>query len=117
VKLRIELDSSFGALQRGSRVTATVHALDGGPARSVDAWLELVEHAPDFRHVATCTDPIRIHDGRIPPGHAMRLALRVPADALPSLETEWGALRWTLVVRVDRALRPDIREELDVEVT
>jgi hypothetical protein len=46
----------------------------------------------------------------------MRFALRLPADALPTLETEWGALRWTLVLRVDRALRPDVRVEHELEV-
>jgi hypothetical protein len=66
--------------------------------------------------VAARTDPIRLHEGRLPPGHTLRFALRIPPDALPSLETEWGALRWTLVVRAARALRPDVRAEVDLEV-
>jgi hypothetical protein len=116
VNLRVELDPSLSGFQRGSRVAGTVHAGDGGAARAVEAWLEFAEHAPEFRHVAARTEPVRLHAGRLPPGHAMRFALRLPADALPTLETEWGALRWTLVVRVDRALRPDVRAERDIEV-
>ena len=116
MNLRIQLDPAFGPCQRGSRLAGTVHAQDGGAARSVDAWLEFAEHAPEFRHVAARTDPVRLHDGPIPPGHTMRLALRIPPEALPSLETEWGALRWTLVVRVDRPLRPDVRAEVDLDV-
>ena len=116
MNLRVELDPSLSGFQRGARVAGTVHAGDGGAARSVEAWLEFAEYAPEFRHVAARTTPVRLHDGRVPPGHAMRFALRLPADALPSLETEWGALRWTLVVRVDRALRPDVRVEQDLVV-
>lgn len=116
MKLRVELDPSLAGLQRGGRVAGTVHAGDGGAARSVEAWLEFVEHAGRFRHVAARTEPAPLHTGPVPPGHAMRFALRLPADALPTLETEWGALRWTLVVRVDRARRPDVRVEQDLEV-
>jgi hypothetical protein len=116
VNLRIELDPSLTGFQRGARVAGTVHAGDGGPARAVDVWLEMGEHAPDFRHVAVRTDPVRVHEGRLPPRHALRFALRLPRDALPSLETEWGALRWTLVVRVDRAPRPDVRAEVVLAV-
>ena len=116
MNLRIELDPSLSGFQRGTRVAGAVHTTDGGPARSVDVWLEFAEHAPERRHVAARTAAVRIHDGRVPPGHAMRFALRLPADALPSLETEWGALRWTLVARVDRPLRPDVRVEHDVVV-
>ena len=116
MNLRIELDPSLAALQRGGRVTGTVHTGEGGVVRSVDAWLEFTEHAPDFRHVAARTAPVRLHEGRLPSGHTLRVALRVPADALPSLETPWGALRWTLVVRADRALRPDVRAEVALEV-
>jgi hypothetical protein len=116
VKLRVELDPSLAGFQRGSRVAGTVLAGDGGAARAVEAWLEFVELAGRFRHVAARTDPVALHAGAVPPGHAMRFALRLPADALPTLETEWGALRWTLIVRVDRALRPDVRVEQDLAV-
>jgi hypothetical protein len=116
VNVRIELDPQLAALQRGRRLAGSVHTGDGGSARAVDAWLEFSEHAPDFRHVAVRTEPVRLHEGHLPPGHALRFAVRLPSDALPSLETEWGALRWTLVVRVDRALRPDVRSELVLEV-
>jgi hypothetical protein len=116
VNLRVELDLSLSGFQRGSRVAGTVHAGDGGPARAVEAWLEFVERAGRFRHVAARTEPVRIHAGPVPPGHTMRVALRLPADALPTLATEWGALCWTLVVRVDRALRRDVRVERDIDV-
>ena len=116
MNLRIVLDPAFGPFQRGSRLAGTVHAQDGGAARSVDAWLEFAEYAPEFRHVAARTEPVRLHEGPVPAGHTLRLALRIPPDALPSLETEWGALRWTLVVRADRALRPDVRAEVEIEV-
>jgi hypothetical protein len=116
VNLRVELDRQLAGLQRGRRISGTVRTTDGGAARAVDAWLEFAEHAPDFRHVAARTDPVRLHEGQLAPGDALRFALRIPSDALPSLETEWGALRWTLVVRVDRPLRPDVRVEHELEV-
>ena len=116
MNLRVELDHPLAGLQRGSRVAGVVLAGDGGAARAVEAWLEFVEHAGKFRLVAARTEAVEIHAGPVPPGHTMRFALRLPADALPTLETEWGALRWTLVVRVDRPLRPDVRAELDLDV-
>jgi hypothetical protein len=116
VKLRVEVDPSLAGFQRGSRVAGTVRVADGGDARSVDAWLEFAEALPAFHHVAARTGPVRLHTGAVPPGHALRFALRLPPDALPSLETEWGALRWTLVVRVDRPMRPDVRVECDLQV-
>jgi hypothetical protein len=116
VNLRIALEPQLAGLQRGRRLSGTVHTADGGAARAVDAWLEFAEHAPEFRHVAVRTDPVRLHEGPLARGHTLRFALRLPSDALPSLETEWGALRWTLVVRVDRALRPDVRAEVALDV-
>jgi hypothetical protein len=116
VNLRVMLDERLAGLRRGARIAGTVTTGEGGDARSVEAWLQFAEDVPGFHHVAGRTEPVRLHDGPLPPGHALRLALRLPADALPSLETEWGALRWTLVVRVDRPLRPDVRTELDLDV-
>jgi hypothetical protein len=116
VNLRINLERRLAGLRRGARLTGTVTTGGGGDARSVDAWLEFSEHVPGFEHVAARTKPVRVHSGPVPPGHALRFALRLPPDALPSLDTEWGALRWTLVVRADRAHDPDVRAELGLDV-
>jgi hypothetical protein len=116
VNLRIDVAPRLAGLRRGARLTGTVTTGAGGDARSVDAWLEFSETVPGFEHVAARTTPVRLHSGPVPPGHALRFALRLPPDALPSLETEWGALRWTLVVQVDRPLRPDVRAEVDLDV-
>jgi hypothetical protein len=116
VNLRIDVDPRLAGLRRGARLTGTVTTGAGGDARSVDAWLEFSETVPGFEHVAARTTPVRLHSGPVPPGHALSFALRLPPDALPSLETEWGALRWTLVVQVDRPLRPDVRAEVDLDV-
>jgi hypothetical protein len=116
VNLRIAIDGRLAGLRRGARIAGTVTTGEGGDARSVDAWLEFAEEVGAFRHVAARTAPVRLHDGPLPPGHALRLALRLPPDALPTLETEWGALRWALVVRVDRPRRPDVRAEVALDV-
>jgi hypothetical protein len=116
VNLRIRIDTRLAGLRRGARLAGTVSTGEGGDARSVDAWLEFSESVPGFEYIAARTEPVRLHTGPLPPGHAVRFALRLPADALPSLETEWGALRWTLVVRVDRPRRRDVREEVDLDV-
>jgi hypothetical protein len=116
VNLRIQMDARLAAVRRGARLAGSVTTGAGGSARSVDAWLEFSETVPGLEHVAARTEPVRLHTGPVPPGHALRFALRLPRDALPTLETEWGALRWTLVVRVDRPERPDVREEIALDV-
>jgi hypothetical protein len=116
VNLRIRMDTRLAGLRGGARLAGTVTIGAGGDARSVDAWLEFSESVKGFEHVAVRTALVRLHTGRVPPGQALRFALRLPAGALPSLDTEWGALRWTLVVRVDRPRRPDLRQEIDLEV-
>ncbi|HTE60679.1 MAG TPA: hypothetical protein VK631_10050 [Solirubrobacteraceae bacterium] len=116
MNLRIDMDTRLAGLRRGARLAGTVATGAGGDARSVDVWLEFTETVLGFAHVATRTTPARLHDGPVPPGHALRFALRLPPAALPTLETEWGALRWTLVVRVDRPLEPDVRAEIHLDV-
>ena len=116
VKLDVQLDPRLAGLCARARLAGTVTTGDGGEARSVDVWLELTEQVKGFRHVARRTDAIRLHTGTVPPGHQLRFALRIPAEAPPSLETEWGSLVWTLVVRADRPRRPDARAEVELEI-
>jgi hypothetical protein len=116
VKLDVRLDPRLSGLCAGARLAGTVATGAGGDARSVDAWLELTEHASGHRHVARRTDPLRLHDGAVPPGHELRFALRIPPGAVPSLATEWGALVWTLVVRADRPGAPEARAEVVLEI-
>ena len=116
MKLEVRLDPRLAGLCARARLAGTVTTGEGGEARSVDAWLELTEHSTGLRHVAERTDPIRLHTGAVPPGHQLRFALRIPPAAPPSLDTEWGSLVWTLVIRADRPPRPDARAEVVLEV-
>jgi hypothetical protein len=43
-------------------------------------------------------------------------ALRLADDAAPGVRTDVGHLRWDLVVTVDRPLRPDLEERVELEV-
>ncbi len=116
MKLDVRLDPRLSGLCARARLAGTVATGAGGDARSVDAWLELTERSGGHRHVARRTEPLRLHDGAVPPGHELRFALRIPPDAVPSLETEWGSLAWTLVVRADRPGGPDARAEVALEI-
>ena len=117
MKLDVRLDPRLSGLCAGARLAGTVATGAGGDARSVDAWLELTEHAGGHRHVARRTDPLRLHHGAVPPGP--RAPLRAPDPARRGALARHGVGRARLDARRPRrpaAARPDARAELVLEI-
>jgi hypothetical protein len=114
MRLRIDIDAV--RVTAGDTIGADIVVLEGAPARALRAWLELVERVGNRTHAGRVESETTIGDGPLSSGDVMRLALRLPADAQPDLETEVGSLYWDLVVSVDRPLRPDLVERVTLVV-
>jgi len=85
-------------------------------SRGLEAWLRFAERVPTQAPVVRETPRVRLTAGRVETGAAVPFAPAVPDDALPSVESEWGQLAWSLVVQADRPRRRGVREELELEV-
>jgi len=114
VRLRVEVDRR--AVDPGDEVTGRIAVLDGGSARGVDAWLRFVEEAGNLTATGRHVGPERLADGALEAGQVIPFALILPDDALPNYEDEYGRLGWELVIQVDRPLRPDVVEEVELDV-
>jgi hypothetical protein len=114
VRLRIELASP--AVRPGEPVSGHVLVLDGGAARAVRARLEFVEQVGRMSRAARVESERVIDSGPLERGDVVPFALRLADDAAPGVRTDVGHLRWDLVVTVDRPLRPDLEERVELEV-
>ena len=113
--MRVRVDLHSAAVDPGETVRGEVVVLDGGDARGVTARLEFREHAGPFARAARAEAETRI-GGALETGDVLTFSLALPPDALPAVETEVGGVRWDLVIRVDRPLRPDLEERVPLVV-
>jgi len=76
--------------------------------RTVTAWLDLVDESRRFRSDTARVPLGVVHHGPIPAGLEVVIDATLPAGALPPLEAEWGEVRWSVTVKVDRSLAFDL---------
>jgi len=114
VKLRIDLEQ--GTFAAGDPVNGEVVVLDGGRSRGAAIELRFVERSLPFEHVAFATEPVQLTDEELATGAVLPFALALPAEALPTVQTEHGSLIWELRVAVDVPLMPDFDERLELLV-
>jgi hypothetical protein len=114
VRLRIDIDAV--RVTAGDTIGGDVVVIEGGPARTTRAWLELVERVGRRTTAGRVESEIVIAEGPLAEDAVVRFALPLPADAQPDLETDVGMLHWDLVISVDRPLRPDLVERVTLVV-
>jgi hypothetical protein len=114
VRLRIDIDAV--RVTAGDAIGADVVVSEGGPARALRAWLELVERVDKRTKPGRVENVTSMGEGPLTTGEVRRVELHLPADAQPDLETSVGSLHWDLVVSVDRPLRSDLVERVSLVV-
>jgi len=114
VRVRVDIDAV--RVTAGDTVGAHVVVVEGGPAREVRAHLELVERVDKRTKAGRVESGTTIGEGPLTAGDVRRVALQLPADAQPDLETDVGSLSWDLVVSIDRPMRPDLVERVTLVV-
>jgi hypothetical protein len=114
MKLQIELATP--ATRPGERIEGRVVVLDGGAARAVRARLEFVEQVGRLSRCARVEGERTIGADALERGDVLPFELQLPDDAAPGVRTDVGQLRWDLVVSVDRPLRPDLEERVELEL-
>ena len=114
MRLRVDIDAV--RVSAGDTVGGDVVVIEGGPARTTRAWLELVERVGRRTKAARVESETVIADGPLAKEAVVRFALPLPADAQPDLETDAGMLHWDVVISVDRPLRPDLAERVTLVV-
>jgi hypothetical protein len=114
MRLRIDIDAV--RVTAGDTIGADVVVMEGGPARALRAWLELVERVDRRTKPGRIESKTTLHDGPLTTGEAWRANLPLPGDAQPDLETSVGSLHWDLVVSADRPMRSDLVERVTLVV-
>jgi hypothetical protein len=99
----------------GDTIRGTIHVLEGGQSRSVEALLNYNEKTEDYAAVATSVSSGPLQAGDLATGMSFEFELALPPDAFPNYRSEHGELYWELDIKSEE-LGPDTHERRRIDV-
>lgn len=99
----------------GDSIRGTIHVLEGGRSRSVEALLNHNEKTEDYAAVATSVSSGPLQAGDLATGTSFEFELALPPDAFPNYRSEHCELYWELDIKSEE-LGPDTHRRRRIEV-
>ena len=118
MSVRFEVRVNKDRFAAGDVLAGDVVVLEGGKLESLTALLAFCESTPSYSRVAAALPPVVLCSERtVDVGDLFRFEIRLPADALPTLESPSGltGLYWELDVWAER-FGTDVHDARPIEV-